>query len=159
MKYFINKKEKTSGFSLMEVLVVLGVLALVVSIVFSGFNSFSKTKSVGSDAETIVEILRQARNETIASKNSSAYGVHFSGNTMTIFVGPTYSAGAATNRVISLPSNNTSLTLSLTGGVSYVLFAKISGETNQNGTITVSSSGVTGTKTVTIYKTGIVEMN
>lgn len=143
----------------MEVLVVLGVITLIVGIVFSSFSSFQKSKSVTSDAETVVEVLRQARNETLASKNSNAYGVYFETNSMTIFVGPTYSTGNSTNRVIALPSNNTNLTTSIFGGVSYVLFQKISGETNQSGTITVSSTGATNTKTVTIYKTGVVEMN
>ncbi len=155
MKHITHKK----GFSLIEVLVVLGIMTLVAGIVFTSFSGFQKSKSVTSDAETVAEILRQAKNETIASKNSNAYGVHFDSNTMTIFVGPTYSVGSATNRVIPLPSNNTTLSTSLQGGVSYVLFQKISGETAQNGTVTVSSSGTTNTKTVTIYRTGVVEMN
>lgn len=155
MKHTKNKK----GFTLTEVLLALGIIVLVGSVVFSSFSGFQKSKSVISDAETVVEVFRQAKNETIASKNSNAYGVYIGANSLTIFVGPTYSAGTDTNRVIALPSGKATLTTSLSGGVNYVLFKKISGETSQNGTVTVSSSGTTNTKTVTIYKTGIVEMN
>jgi len=155
MKKFLFKK----GFSLVEVLVVLAIMGIVASIVLAGFNSFSKSKSVSIGAETITAILRQARNETLTSKDSLAYGVNFGTNKITIFVAPTYSEGVVTNRDFTLNNNNTNLTVSLSGGGTAVVFSKLNGETTQNGTITVSVPGVSNTKTVTIYKTGLVEIN
>jgi len=153
------KINSNKGLTLVEVLVVIGVMALIVGIVFGSFNSFRGTKSVSIDAETVVEILRQARNETLSSKNAGAYGVKFATSTMTIFLAPTYVAGTATNRDFTLSSPKTVLTLSLTGGGSTIVFNKLTGETSQNGTIAVSSSVASSTKTVTIYKTGLVESN
>ncbi len=151
------KKIYKKGFTVVELLVILGVLILLVSIFLSTFVQFRKHQSLLMDTDTIVGVLRQARNQTLSSQNSVNYGVHITAPTVTLFVGPSYSAGAGNNQVFSLSSTDTIVNVALTGGGSDVIFNRLSGETAQNGSITVSSPGIPENKTVTIYKTGLVD--
>ncbi len=146
------------GLSFIEVLLVIGVMALIAVIALSTFISFRKHSALAMDTDTVIGLLRQARNQTLSSKNSSAYGVHFTAPSVTLFTGSAYSAGAADNQTFVLSSTDTILTISLTGGGSDVVFQRLTGETGQNGTIVLSAPGIPETKTVTIYKTGLVEM-
>ncbi len=145
------------GFSAGELIVVLGVMFLVAGIILSSFVTFRKNQALVMDTDTVVEVLRQARNQTLSSKDSSVYGVHFASTKITLFTGNAYSSGSGSNQDFVLSSTDTILTISLSGGGSDIVFQRLTGETAQNGTIKVSSSGSTASTTVTIYKTGLVE--
>ena len=146
-----------TGFSLIELIATLSILFVLALIVMNTFVSFKKNEGLTMDTDTIVSVLRQARNQTLTSKNSSNYGVHITSTKVTLFTGSTYSSGNANNQDFVLSSNDTILTITLTGGGSDVIFNRLTGETSQNGTVVVSASGISGTKTVTIYKTGLVD--
>ena len=149
--------QKMRGFSAAELIVSLAIMFVLAGIILSAFISFRKTQSLTIDTETVIEVLRQARNQTLSSKNSTVYGVHMTAPKITLFTGSTYSSGAGTNQDFTLSSTDTILTISLTGGGSDVVFQRLTGETSQNGTVVVSSPGLSQTKTITIYKTGLVE--
>ena len=83
--------------------------------------------------------------------------MHIGSTKITLFTGSVYSVGASTNQDFNLNSRDSIITISLTGGGSDVVFVRLSGETSQNGTITLSSSALSQTKTITVYKTGVVE--
>ncbi len=138
---------------------VLGVLAIIAVIMMNSFLGFRKNQALRTDTSTIVEVLRQARNQTLASKNSTNYGVHFAASRVTIFTGGTYDVSTSTNQNFDLSSSDNILTISLTGGGNDVVFQRLSGAVSASGTIVISSPGISQTKTVTIYKTGLVESN
>lgn len=154
----LNKKNnKSFGFSAAELLVVLSIITVLSLVIITSFVTFRKNQALVFDTDTVVGVLRQARNQTLSSKNSTNYGVHFTAPKVTIFTGSTYNSNAADNQDFVLSSTDTILTISLNGGGSDVVFSRLSGETSQYGTVVVSSPGVSETKTVTIYKTGLVE--
>ncbi|MFZ2522787.1 MAG: type II secretion system protein [Minisyncoccia bacterium] len=154
----LNSK-KNLGLTLVELLVVISILAILGLVILTSFIGFRSNQSLQKDAELVVELLNQARNQTISSKNLSQYGVNFSTSTATVFTGSVYSALASDNEVHNLLSASNSISVSLNGGSSSVVFERLSGGTNQNGTITLTSSGLSGTKTVTIYSTGVISSN
>lgn len=141
---------------MVELLAVVAIMGILVTITINTFVQEKNTQALELDTETVVETLRQARSQTLSSQNASQYGVHFASSTITLFAGSSYATGSSGNKVFNLSSFD-SLTTSLTGGGSDVLFNRLSGETNQNGTIVVSSLATTSTKTVTIYNTGLVQ--
>jgi prepilin-type N-terminal cleavage/methylation domain-containing protein len=145
------------GFTLIEILVVIVIMAILVTIVLSVFPKFNKSQALDKDAETIVQILRQARSQTLSSKNATQYGVHFGSSAATLFSGSTYSSSASDNQVFTLQTSDLIVSTGLTGGGSDVIFIRLSGETSQYGTITVSSPTLSTTRTVTIYKTGVIQ--
>lgn len=132
-------------------------MGVIGAIVFSSIIKFRDAHSLSKDTETVIAVLRQARNQTLSSKNSSVYGVRFATTTVTLFVGATYSSSTTTNKVFTMSGSDNILTISLNYGGRDVVFQRLSGETSQNGTIIISSPRLTNTKTVTIYKTGITE--
>ncbi|MCC2630348.1 MAG: seg [Candidatus Paceibacter sp.] len=145
------------GFTLVEILITIGIMLVMVGIIFASFNQFRASQGLEKDTETIVEILQQARAQTLSSKNATAYGVHFASTTVTMFTGSSYSVSDPNNQVFSLISIDTIFSLSLTGGGTDVVFQRLTGETSQSGTITLTSQGTTRTRTITIYKTGLVQ--
>ncbi len=145
------------GFSLIEIIIVIGILGLLTAISVATFVTFRNSQGLNKDTETVVEVLEQARTQTLSSQNGSAYGVHFGTSAVTLFAGGTYAAGAAGNQIFSLLSSDTILTITLTGAGSDVVFNRLTGETGQDGTIVLSSASAGRTRTVTIYKTGVVE--
>ena len=152
----INNNYK-KGFTLVEVLIVLGILAILSVIIFSTFIEFRKNQALVMDTDTVVEVLRQARNQTLLSKASSVYGVHFTSSKITLFTGENYVENTATNQDFTLNSTDTILTISIVPAGVDVVFNRLTGETVNSGTITVSLSGGLKSKTVTIYKTGLIE--
>jgi len=146
-----------SGFTFLELIIVIGVATLLSYIILSSLITFRKNQALEKDTEIVVQLLAQARNQTLSSKNATVYGVHFTAPIVTLFVGSSYVAGTPTNEDVNLSSTDTILTINLTGGGSDVIFQRLSGETAQNGTVVVSSPGISRTKTVTIYKTGLAE--
>lgn len=121
------------------------------------FVAFRKNAALNKDTETVIETLRQARSETLSSQNASQYGVHISATKITVFTGSTYSPSDSTNRDFLLSPMDTIVTIDLVGGGSDVIFNRLTGETSQSGTVVISSPTTSKTKTVTIYKTGLVE--
>ncbi len=151
------KLSNKSGFTLIEILVAIGIVLVLGFIIVTTFVSFRKNQSLSLDTQTITTVLSQARNQTISSKNSTSYGVHFGTSKITLFTGTVYNSLDTTNEDFNLSSTDTILSVGLNGGGNDVIFERLTGETSRNGTVVVSSPGIAQSKTVTIYKTGLVE--
>jgi len=151
------KLKNKKGFTTLEILIVLSIMSILTAIVFSAFINVRKNQALAIDTSTIVEVLRQARSQTLSSYSSSRYGVRLSSVKVTLFAGSSYNPNDSANKDFILNSSDTILTITLVGGGSDVLFDRLTGETSQNGTVVLSSPSTGETKTVTIYKTGLVE--
>lgn len=147
---------KQKGFSVVEVLIALAILALLSTIVLSSFLNSRKAQSLSLDADAVAQLIRQARSQTISSRGSSQYGVRFASTTATLFTGSTYIPGTPTNSIFTVSAGNSISAISLSGGGSDIVFSRLSGEASRSGTITLSSVG--GSKTITVYATGVVEV-
>lgn len=144
------------GFTLIEILIVISIAAIISSIIMGYFINFKKSESLSLDTDTIVSILRQARSQTLSSKNASQYGVHFSGSNIIIFTGSEYLENNPDNVEFHLGLIDASFVLNLSGGSNNVVFERMTGETLNFGTVSILSGDQT--KNITIYKTGIIEI-
>ena len=151
------RSKKITGFTLIEILIVLGIMTLILGILLSTFVNFKNKEALEKDTILVAEVLRQAKHLTFNSKNSNQYGVHFNLNSIVLFVGPTYSAGSPTNEVYNFNPDIILYNTNITGGGSDIVFKKLTGDTNNNGTITLKSKIASTTKSISIYSTGLIE--
>ena len=151
---------KKSGFTLAETLMVVAITVMVAAITMFSFSTYGTEESISKDQGRVVSVLEKARAMTLDSFNSSQYGVHFATSTVTIFTGVTYNSTATSNIVTSLNSKVQIKSVVLSGGGNDIVFNRLSGETNQVGTTTLSLiSATTTTKSVTVYGTGLIQPN
>lgn len=138
-------------------MIVLAILCIIAAIIFTSFATFAKSQSLDKDTDGVVEMIRKARTMTLNSQYASQYGVRFASSTVTLFPGSAYTASTS-NQTVYLSSNTKISALSLTGNTTDIIFQRLTGETSQNGTITVSSTQSGRSHIITVYKTGVVEV-
>ena len=147
------------GFTLIELLIVIGISSLLIGFTYSSFRLLNQSQALGKDANLVATVLHEARAETLASKNGNQYGVHFETNKIVLFIGTTYSSVDSTN--INFPLNTlvTISTINIMGGGSEVVFDRLTGDTSQTGTVTLSLiSTPTSIRTITVSGAGLIEV-
>ena len=137
---------------MVEILISILILGILLTVTFFSLNSFRKAQALAASEGDMISVLEKAHENTLASINSTNYGVHFTSTQMTLFTGSTYASGTSTNVVTTFDSNVT-----LTGGGADVIFDRLVGTTSDYGTLVVSVAGNNSqAKTITITKTGLV---
>ncbi|MCX6757422.1 MAG: hypothetical protein NTZ44_00865 [Candidatus Nomurabacteria bacterium] len=148
------------GFTSIEMIVVLGIIVLLFLIVLPSLNKMRESQTFKNTAQDVFSSLDKARSQTLASVNSSSYGVHFQSDKVVIFTGTTYSGSAITNVIVNISTPITISNVTI-GGVSStsgdIYFNRLTGEPNQSGSVTLSANSVT--KVITISATGSVSIN
>jgi prepilin-type N-terminal cleavage/methylation domain-containing protein len=146
------------GFTLMEILVVLGILAILTTIGMTSFRNSSVRVNLEQQSAIALSLVEEARNNSLASLNNSEYGIRFSSTTVTLFQGKTYSSGASnkthvfTNGVYASPIN-------ISGG-NDIYFNRLTGEPSATGTVTFKITADQSLfKVLIINGTGIIEIN
>ncbi len=151
---------KKSGVTVLELLIVLAIIGILVAVVLPQFSRVRENQALKNATSDMLTAVDKARGQTLASLNSSEYGVHFEVNQIIIFKGTAFSAGATDNEVIYIttPVSITNVTF---GGVSSttgnIYFSLLSGAPSTTGTVTVANT--TTSKTLTISATGIASLN
>ncbi len=149
---------KNKGITLIEILVSIGIIGIITAVVVPNLSSFRNEQILNNTASDIVSLINKAHSDTLSSLNSTVYGVHLTSTNATYFIGSSYSAGTATNKVItfdtkvSIPAAGG---INLNGGGSDIMFTRLSGDTTSYGTIIVRLvSDATKQKTIAISQTG-----
>jgi prepilin-type N-terminal cleavage/methylation domain-containing protein len=146
-----------SGFSIVETLIALAILAILAGILIGSFGGFRRRSVVDASAQNIASLLREARAFTLASRDNASWGVHFESSNATLFKAPIFSLGAADNKRIILDGAVSLATTSITGGGSDIIFHKLSGRTSNAGTTTILRiDDPTITRVVTVSVTGVI---
>ena len=136
----INFKNKT-GFTLVEILVVIGIIALLSALTFPLFRNFQKQTDLIDSAEKIVSALRLAQYKTLASDQDDQWGVFFSTSTSlnqyVLFKGQNYqSRDASFDTVYQLTKLVEIQEINLNQS-SEVVFNPVIGSTDQFGDILI----------------------
>ena len=152
-------KLKQKGISIVEVTVVIAILGIILAVAIPGFSKIKKAQILKTSTQDVFSVLNKARSETLASLDSSNYGVHFQSDKVVLFKGTSYSANDANNENINIMSP-AALSVS-PGGNTNVYFSKLTGTPNPAGTttVTVSISSANLSKIITILGTGAISVN
>jgi len=150
---------RQKGFTLVEVIIVAAIIVLIVVMSIASYRYFEKRTELEATAQKIVAVLKLAQTKTLASEDASQYGVRLESNRYIFFKGGTYQGGAPDNKIYLLPSRLEISNISLTGGGSDVVFQRINGQTDQDGTIDLRIiSQPTELETVNIHASGQIEL-
>jgi Tfp pilus assembly protein FimT len=155
------------GISLIELVIVVAITGLLVTISVLPFTSFNDQQALSNAEDSIGAFIIDARTRTLSSYNNDRYGIHFSASPtaqssqIIMFKGATYTAGTSTNVILPLSDNAKITGVSLQGGGVDMIFNRLTGGTDQYGTITlqVTPAKTIYTRTITINKAGAVSIN
>lgn len=152
---------KQNGFTIIELFIVIVIMIIISTIVFSSLSSFSDDQAIRNTASDITSILNKARQDTLSSLNSTNYGVHFDSDKAVYFIGSVYSSSSSSNKTTLF---NQDVIIPSTGGLdigggSEVVFDRLTGDTI-GGTIKIQLlSDGSKQKIITISKTGAISSN
>jgi prepilin-type N-terminal cleavage/methylation domain-containing protein len=144
------------GFTLIEILVAIGVVALLAVITVATFVNINQHVALQSGVHDIETALLNAKQRTLAARNDMVSGVHIESDRVVEFGGTAYNSGDPANIVYLFPAYVTAST-TLAGGGNDVIFTRLSGSANTSGTITVTESRTGETRTIRIYASGLIE--
>ncbi|OHA27352.1 MAG: hypothetical protein A3C06_04175 [Candidatus Taylorbacteria bacterium RIFCSPHIGHO2_02_FULL_46_13] len=98
------RRKSAGGFTLIEILVVTGLFAILVSVgAIMGFDSISRS-TVQSERDLVVLMLTGARTRALANVNQLAQGMHVTPSEIILFEGSAYDSTDPNNR--STPRNS-----------------------------------------------------
>ena len=141
-----------SGLTLIEVLISIAILVFLTTVTLGAFRLMSGNERVSVEAKKVISAIEEARSKTLSSEGGQRFGVYLLINQAVLYEDP-YVENNINNKIFYIEGGVDISSFSLSGGGNQVLFQRISGETDNDGTINfVSSSG--RTKQIIIQKTG-----
>lgn len=154
-------KSKNYGISLIEMLVVIAIGAILVTAVIISFSSFRNNKIVDVSADQILSVLNEARVKTVSSEDYSRFGVRLEAARAVFFKGDVFTEPNPSNSNIETPlSPLVEISdISLNGGGADIVFQKLTGKTNNYGSLRVRlKSDNNKYKTISIKSTGLANI-
>jgi len=124
--------KRNIGFTLIEILVVLGILSIIATFGYLVTMDFYKSYAFNAERDTIVAILQKARSQSLANINESAHGVHFDSEQYVIFQGSAYNSNDNFNQIIPSAFGITH------SGITDVVFFQLSGDVGSSGSLILS---------------------
>ncbi len=145
--------KKGAGFTLVELLVVMGIFIILALVAFSSVRFFQRESDLNNSAERIINILRLSQNKTLASEGANQYGVYFSTSTSVdqyiLFKGSDYQSRATSfDETYQLAKVVEISVIDLTDGGWEIVFDKLTGETNQFGSLSLQLKTDPGKKKI-----------
>ncbi len=151
----VSMERTSAGFSLIEILVVLTIMAIIGIFAITGFKDYARFQQYDASVATAKSTFIDARVRARSAKFDQSYGVKILTNSLVVFRGSTYSAGASTNETVAL--TGVKLSRSLTGGTDQIVFSKLTGLPSATGTITIVGVEHVATTTLTISGAGVIQ--
>ncbi|MFZ4631691.1 MAG: pilus assembly FimT family protein [Patescibacteria group bacterium] len=154
MNLFFKKK---SGFTLLELMLVMSILVIIALASREVYNGFALGKNIDNISKTIVFDLRGARSNAMNGQEDSNWGVHFVNSTSDyyeIFTSPTvYGAFSSSVRTTVYLGSGISFSLPSEGNNQDIIFAKLSGTSTTANINIISTSNQ---KTISVNSEGLV---
>lgn len=131
----LSSNSKT-GFSLVELLIVVAIIVVVSGLGLFVSLDFYKTYALNSERDIVIGILMKARNRATNNFNESRHGIFIDSTGYTIFQGTSYALRNTSYDELIKRSNSVTAT-----GVSEIVFEQLTGSlTTGEGDITLSNN-------------------
>ena len=101
MRMSINNVNKKAAFTLIEILVVMGIVGIIVTVSFLSLSGYRQRSALDNAAQSIAAFLRDAYQRSINQESGSEWGVRFEQvadgrDFYALFSGPVYVSAAST---------------------------------------------------------------
>ena len=141
------------GFSLAEVVVVVAIIAILAVIGVGAFVSGRQSAEFDAVSDGIVSVLEKARSDALAGKGGTNFGVKINASSYVFFAGSSYNAGDSSNITYQVSSGFT-LSTTLGGAGSVVIFSRLTGTPSSTGTVTITRTSPSATRVITVASQG-----
>lgn len=143
------------GFSLVEIIVSVSIIALILSVTITSFVELNKREALSSNVIAVMTSLRDARAQTLASVGASQYGVKVDADRTTFFKGSIFSSSTPGNQTFMYSSY-----IRASSTVQSYVFERVTGNATASGTIDVYVySNPTIKKAIRVQSTGLVNID
>lgn len=129
----LKKFRQNWGFTLIEVLVAVFIIAITATMAIPSWKSFSDTLNIGNTAKAIDSKVNLAKSYSISALNGANYGVRFEAAKVILFNANPY----AVIEEYDLPATMEIYDVSLNGGGTDVTFNRLTGTTDNYGSVKV----------------------
>lgn len=146
----MREKRRFEGFTLFEVMLVVGIIGFLAVLAIPFYQSFQVTSQLDNATQELIQNLRRAQARAMASDGFMAWGVHLENKRYVLFRG-SYSSADPFNEVNDLPA-----ALSLTNNIGQdIVFTRVSGAASSVGSLILrTSSGQTST--ISLNQLGVI---
>ncbi len=149
----------SKGFSLIEILTAIAVIAIILAIATQTFKNFNQEKALDAETNKIVSVINGARSNTSSSKDFTEHGVHFEQSKIVFFNGSVYNGSDPNNKEYKILGLVEIYDISLNGGGQDLFFKKLTGETDKYGTISLRLiNNQARTRNIKISQSGVMNI-
>lgn len=146
----MNKFDINSGFSLIELLIVMAIVAIFASGAVIWLIGYQRQAELDSAAKNIINTLRDAQARSTSGKDFKPWGVYFdaAGNKYVLFRNEGGGYGGTGGQVVTAKEENYLSSfvkigaITLTGGGNEIIFNKSLGDTGQYGSANGNNTAV-----------------
>jgi prepilin-type N-terminal cleavage/methylation domain-containing protein len=154
-----QSSEKQTGFTILELLVVMGMSLILVAIAVTALARPQAQTSVATVADTFVADLKQQQllsmeGDSGSQANAQAHGIRVTASSYTSFTGNSF-AGSSNNYTINFPQG---VTANYTAFPLDIIFAKHSGETTAIANLVIKDTSG-DQKTLIVNRLGGITVN
>lgn len=143
-------RQRKAGFTYIEVVVVMGIVAILYSIISVSLLGATRRSTLGADLDVLITDFKQQQTNAIAGEGQgSSHGIYLGTDSYTLFKGSSYNPVDPANTIINLtPTNQISPTQE-------IVFTAGNGDTNANSFSIVNVAGGEQ-KTVEFNRHGVI---
>lgn len=141
---------KERGFTLIEMILTVGILGLLAGLSMPVYQSFDNRNELDITTQSLASALRRAQVYARSGHSDSGWGVEIQSTAATLFRGASFAGRDSAYDEVTTISQSTAVT-----GISEVLFAKLSGTPSTTGNVIFTNTN-NETRTVTINAKGMV---